>query len=142
MIRFAIGRNLVLSALLGIVVYLTLIPLIMILYGTFRDGPPGTAASFTLANYSRAYGDLTIVKLGLNTMVFAVGAALVSFGFPRLAYRKDRHAAQGNDLRARAISFCHPRDFNDHCLGTAAQPEDRFDQSIFRRGVGIRRRSD
>jgi iron(III) transport system permease protein len=79
--RFAIGRNLVLSVLLGIVVYLTLIPLIMILYGTFRDGPPGTAASFTLANYSRAYGDLTIVKLGLNTMVFAVGAALVSFGF-------------------------------------------------------------
>ena len=81
MIRFAIGRNLVLSALLGIVVYLTLIPLIMILYGTFRDGPPGTAASFTLANYSRAYGDLTILQLGLNTMVFAVGAALVSFGF-------------------------------------------------------------
>ena len=51
----------------------------MILYGTFRDGPPGTDASFTLANYVRAYGDASILVLAANTMVFAVGAAVVSF---------------------------------------------------------------
>ena len=81
MTRYVIGRNIILAVLLGIVVYLTLIPLVMILYGTFRDGPPGTAASFTLANYVRAYGDLTILKLAWNTMVFAIGAAIVAFVF-------------------------------------------------------------
>ena len=79
--RYAIGKNFILAFLMGIVVYLTLIPLVMILYGTFRDGPPGTAAAFTLANYARAYGDLGILKLALNTMVFAVGSAIVSFSF-------------------------------------------------------------
>jgi iron(III) transport system permease protein len=79
--RHAIGKNLILLILLGVVVYLTLIPLIMILYGTFRDGPPGTAASFTLVNYVRAYGDLSLFKLAWSTMVFAAGAAIVSFGF-------------------------------------------------------------
>jgi iron(III) transport system permease protein len=64
---------------MGIVVYLTLIPLVMILYGTFRDGPPGTDASFTLVNYIRAYGNFTIFVLAANTMAFAVGAALVAF---------------------------------------------------------------
>jgi iron(III) transport system permease protein len=75
----AIGKNFILLILLAIVVYLTLIPLIMVLYGTFRDGPPGTDASFTLMNYARAYGDLGILKLAMNTMVFAVGGAMVSF---------------------------------------------------------------
>ena len=81
MTRYAIGKNLILLILLGVVVYLTLIPLIMILYGTFRDGPPGTPASFTLMNYARAYGDLSLYKLAWNTMVFALGAAIVSFSF-------------------------------------------------------------
>ena len=81
MTRYAVGKTFVLLLLLGIVVYLSVIPLVMILYGTFRDGPPGTDASFTLANYIRAYGDLTILTLAANTMVFAVGAAVVSFSF-------------------------------------------------------------
>jgi iron(III) transport system permease protein len=78
--RSAIGKNFILLILLGIVVYLTLIPLIIILYGTFRDGPPGTPTSFTVMNYVRAYGDFSLFKLAWNTMVFALGAALVSLG--------------------------------------------------------------
>jgi iron(III) transport system permease protein len=81
MTRYVTGKNFLLFVLLAIVVYLTLIPLGMILYGTFRDGPPGVDASFTLANYARAYGDLSIFKLAANTIVFAAGAAIVSFGF-------------------------------------------------------------
>lgn len=79
MSRSGLGENFILLILLAIVVYLTLIPLIMVLYGTFRDGPPGTDAAFTLMNYARAYGDLGILKLAMNTMVFAVGGAIVSF---------------------------------------------------------------
>ena len=73
------GKNLLLAVLLGIVVYLTVIPLGMIVYGTFRDGPPGTNASFTLINYARAYGDASVIVLAANTMLFAAGAAAVSF---------------------------------------------------------------
>jgi iron(III) transport system permease protein len=78
-IRTIAGKNIILAVLLGIVGYLTLVPLGMILYGTFRDGPPGTNSAFTLANYALAYGDLGVLRLAGNTMVFAVGAAVVSF---------------------------------------------------------------
>ena len=79
MAKFVVGKNILLAVLVGIVVYLTVIPLGMILYGTFRDGPPGTVASFTMANYVRAYGDASIFVLAASTMTFAVGAAVVSF---------------------------------------------------------------
>jgi iron(III) transport system permease protein len=64
---------------MGVVTYLTLIPLLMILYGTFRDGPPGTSASFTLNNYLKAYSNIEMLQLGANSILFALGAALVSF---------------------------------------------------------------
>jgi iron(III) transport system permease protein len=64
---------------MGIVIYLTLIPLLMILYGTLRDGPPGTPATYTLNNYLKAYGNVELIGLVTNTVIFALGAALVSF---------------------------------------------------------------
>lgn len=72
-------RTVLLGGLIGIVVYLTLIPLLMILYGTFRDGAPGTVAAFTLKNYSRAYGNVEFLRLAANSVVFALGAAFLSF---------------------------------------------------------------
>ena len=76
---FSDWKGILLIGLMGIVVYLTLIPLLMILYGTFRDGPPGTPASFTLNNYLRAFGNVELIGLVSNTAIFALGAALVSF---------------------------------------------------------------
>lgn len=60
------------------VVYLTLLPLFLIIFGTFRDGPPGSTASFTLINYVRAFGDTEIFWLIKNTVVFAVAASFLS----------------------------------------------------------------
>jgi len=69
------------ALLIGTVLYLTLIPVLMILYGTFRDGPPGVSSSFTLANYVKAYSAAELPQLAVNTVVFALGAATVSFVF-------------------------------------------------------------
>jgi iron(III) transport system permease protein len=73
------GRTLFLAILIGSVLYLTLIPLFMILYGTFRDGPPGSTSSFTLMHYVKAYSAEELPTLAINTVVFAIGAATVSF---------------------------------------------------------------
>ncbi len=68
-----------LALIVGIVLYLTLVPLLMILFGTFRDGPPGTDAAFTFDNYRRAFGNANLLTSGANSLVFSLGAALVSF---------------------------------------------------------------
>lgn len=58
--------------------YLTLVPLVMILYGTVTDGPPGTSASLTLQNYVRAYGSVELFESALNSVLFAAGAGVIS----------------------------------------------------------------
>jgi len=68
-----------LALIVGIVLYLTLAPLLMILFGTFRDGPPGSDAAFTFENYRRAFGNANLLTSGANSLVFSLGAALVSF---------------------------------------------------------------
>lgn len=72
-------RNFALFGLMGIVMYLTLVPLVMILYGTFTDGPPGTDAGFTFQNYVRAYGSVELIDSALNSVLFAAGAGVISF---------------------------------------------------------------
>ncbi len=68
-----------LALIVGIVLYLTLAPLLMILFGTFRDGPPGSDAAFTFENYRRAFGNANLLTSGANSLVFSLSAALVSF---------------------------------------------------------------
>lgn len=81
MTKYFNWRTLLLLGFVGTVLYLILTPLLMILYGTFRDGPPGTAASFTLQNYIRAYGNVELLYLAANSVFFALGAAFLSFIF-------------------------------------------------------------
>ena len=77
--EFFTRKGIALAGLMGAVVYLTLLPILMILYGTLRDGPPGTAATFTLSHYVRAYSSPELISLVANTILFALGAAFVSF---------------------------------------------------------------
>ncbi|MCW3844817.1 iron ABC transporter permease [Micromonospora yasonensis] len=53
--------------------YLALVPLYYLLWGTFFD-----AEGFTLGGFARAYGDDRIGPLVVNSLWFAVGAALLS----------------------------------------------------------------
>lgn len=60
-----------------LLVYLALVPLIFLLYGSFTDvRAPGT---FTVANYLRAYTDRTAWRLLVNSAAYAAGGATISF---------------------------------------------------------------
>lgn len=64
----------------GLVAYLTLAPLLFLVYGSFFTptvgGQPGV---FTLRNYVRAYVDPSTVPLLLNSISFALGTIVVAF---------------------------------------------------------------
>jgi iron(III) transport system permease protein len=84
-------RNLFLVALAALVVYLTLVPLAMVIYGTFRDGPPGAPAAFTFKNYARAYGNLALFSSAVNSILFALGSGAIAFaGGTYLAWVTER----------------------------------------------------
>jgi iron(III) transport system permease protein len=62
------------------VVYLSGVPLAMLLFGSFRNAPIGEpGAAFTLQNYATAYLDADVYWLFWNSLRFAVGTSLLSF---------------------------------------------------------------
>jgi iron(III) transport system permease protein len=63
--------------LIALVGFLTVCPVIMLLFGSFSQGL-GAFGTFTLAKYIQAYTDPALVDILLNTVVFTVGSALVA----------------------------------------------------------------
>ncbi len=85
---FSLGRArrgelapfLILPGAAVLVGYLTLVPLGMLVYGSFRSGAVGDPeAAYTLANYARAYLDPALYRLFLNSVVYAAGTCLIAF---------------------------------------------------------------
>ena len=64
-----------------VVGYFALTPLVVLLYGSFSDAPPGSVGSFTLDHYARAYFDPEFYPLFWNTLKFACGSSLLSLLF-------------------------------------------------------------
>ncbi|HKA34268.1 MAG TPA: iron ABC transporter permease, partial [Candidatus Binatia bacterium] len=62
-----------------VVVYLTLVPILMVIYGSFRDGPPGASAAFTLRNYIQAFSNPQLYRAFSNSLVFAFGGGSLAF---------------------------------------------------------------
>lgn len=77
--RIVTWKHFILLLLTTIVLYLTLVPLIIIVFGTFTSGPPGTAAAFTLANYGRAFGSPALLHSAANSVLFAAASGFISF---------------------------------------------------------------
>lgn len=73
-------QNLLFLALLGVVVYFTIGPLLLLVYGSLRSSPPGVPGSFTLANYFRIYSDPRTFKLLWVSLYYSSFASLISFG--------------------------------------------------------------
>ena len=69
------ARTLVIVPVLAITIYLVVIPLIFLLWTSFRSAPVGMPAELTLSNYARAYANPGTYELLQNTLVFAVGSA-------------------------------------------------------------------
>jgi iron(III) transport system permease protein len=60
------------NATLLMVGFLSLYPVVMLLFGSVRDAAPGEAASFTWAAYREAYTDSSTYRVLLNSLVIAV----------------------------------------------------------------------
>jgi len=73
------GGVVVLVLAAAVVIYLTLVPIVMVIYGSFQDGPPGTEASFTLNNYARAFDNPRLYRSLLSSLVFALGGGSLAF---------------------------------------------------------------
>ncbi len=51
--------------------FITLYPVVMLLFGSVRDAPPGETASFTLRAYREAYTDASTYRVLLNSLAIA-----------------------------------------------------------------------
>lgn len=70
---------LVLTVAVSLVAYFAVTPLLMLLYSSFSDAPPGVFGSFTLEHLKRAYLDPEFYPLFGNTIKFAFGSSALSF---------------------------------------------------------------
>ena len=79
-----------------VIAYLAIVPLYYLFWGTFFD-----ASGFTMSGFQRAYGNDQTVDLIWNSLLFAVGAAVVSLVFgTALAYLNVR-----TDVPFKALFF-------------------------------------
>jgi iron(III) transport system permease protein len=62
----------------GLIAFLSLQPTLMLFWGSLSDAPLGRPGKLTLQNYRTAYSDPETFEVILNSLVFAVGSALVS----------------------------------------------------------------
>jgi iron(III) transport system permease protein len=90
--RFPIKPQLVVTGLTGVfIAYLTLLPLLMLVYGSLQSGPPGTTGALTLKNYLVLLDKWRLVPALLNSLIFSLGATLLTFaGGLYLAWMTER----------------------------------------------------
>ena len=67
------------GVLLATLVWLIVVPLAMIFWGSFRSAPPGVAAYYTLGNYTRAFNNANLLRSCYNTLIFGIGSTIISF---------------------------------------------------------------
>jgi len=78
------------AVLIALVGFLTVCPVVMLLFGSFSEGF-GTFGTFTTAKYVAAYTDPSLLDILWNTLVFTLGSALLATGLALfLAYMNTR----------------------------------------------------
>ena len=73
-------QNLLFLALLCVVAYFTIGPLLMLAYGSLHSSPPGVPGKFTFAHYILIYSDPRTFRLLWVTLYYSFFASLISFG--------------------------------------------------------------
>ena len=68
----------------GVLIYLAVLPLLMLLVGSFQMEVAPREFAYTLKNYQAAYASPYTYSTFTNSLIFASGASLLSFGFSRL----------------------------------------------------------
>ncbi|HEY2990445.1 MAG TPA: iron ABC transporter permease, partial [Candidatus Binatia bacterium] len=77
-IRFQAGSLIFLLAAL-VIGYLTIVPLVMLIYGSFKNSPPGVAGHFTLDHYAALFERPEMIRSITNSLVFGFGTSLLAF---------------------------------------------------------------
>jgi iron(III) transport system permease protein len=72
------SKSLVVGPVLLVTVYLVVIPLVFLVWMSFRSGQIGMPSELTLANYARAYANPGTYDLIFNTLAFALGSAAIA----------------------------------------------------------------
>jgi ABC-type spermidine/putrescine transport system permease subunit II len=75
------GQSFLLAGVVALVLYLVVVPLLFLLWSSFRSAPIGFPSELTLKNYANAYGDPRTYSVFGTTVVFAVSAALIALSF-------------------------------------------------------------
>jgi iron(III) transport system permease protein len=81
----------ILGAIVALLAYLALGPLVLLIFGMLRDAPPGAAGSFTLEKLQQAYSEPDLYRSLFNTVIYAGGTTILSTllgGFLAWAYER------------------------------------------------------
>jgi iron(III) transport system permease protein len=77
------GKTLALLFFSSLLVYLVIVPLLVLIFGSFKAVAPGTPDYFTLNltldNYARAFASRYLPTATVNTAIFAIGASTIAF---------------------------------------------------------------
>jgi iron(III) transport system permease protein len=73
------GDRLFLLAIILLIIYLTVVPIAVMIFGSVQSGLPGTWTPLTLENYVRAFSHLALYSAIFYSLVYSVGAGLISF---------------------------------------------------------------
>jgi iron(III) transport system permease protein len=92
-------KALVVGPVLLVTIYLVVIPLVFLVWMSFRSGQIGMPSELTLANYARAYANPATYDLIYNTVVFALGSAAIAVVLGTVfAWLVERTDMPGKDL--------------------------------------------
>ena len=78
--RWINGQTIAVGLLTLLLIWLIMVPLVIVIWGAFRDGQPGQAGAYTLSKFVEAYQGTLVETIG-NTLVFAFGAAFLCLTF-------------------------------------------------------------
>ncbi len=78
--RWLNGQTIGVGLLTLLLIWLIMVPLAVVIFGAFRDGQPGQPGVYTLMKFVEAYQG-TLVKTVSNTIIFALGAAVLAMTF-------------------------------------------------------------
>ncbi|HMA81772.1 MAG TPA: hypothetical protein VKR81_12820, partial [Candidatus Binatia bacterium] len=62
----------------GAMAYLTLVPLIMLIYGSVKSGPPGASGDFTIKNYLALFENWRLAGALVNSLIFSAGSSILA----------------------------------------------------------------
>lgn len=133
--------HLLLAACVAAVVWLVGVPLVAFVYTALAEETPAGPGAFTLANVTKVYSDPFVVTVVVNTLIFAVGVALLTFVLgASIAWLVERSDVPGrNVFHALAlVSFAVPGLLTTMAWMLALSPNIGWVNTLLEGGLGLR----